>query len=75
MMDECVNRKYEDYSEEDNIFYTQIKQVSISSIIINGRRSNNPNQWASIGVLLATFEIIPNALIVGINLDSIDLML
>ena len=43
MIDECVNRKDGDYREEDNIFYTQIKQVSISStegevtIPINGR--------------------------------------
>ena len=32
MIDECANRKDGDYSEEDNIFYTRIKQVSISSI-------------------------------------------
>ena len=48
-----------DYSEEDNIFYTQVKQVSIVSkerdvtVAIDGE---------PIGVLPATFEIIPNAL-------------
>jgi diacylglycerol kinase family enzyme len=31
MLDETVNLKDGDYSEEDNIFYTQAKQVSIAS--------------------------------------------
>jgi diacylglycerol kinase (ATP) len=59
MIDEFVNMKDGDYSEEDNIFYTQVKQVSIASkerdvtVAIDGE---------PIGVLPATFEIIPNAL-------------
>jgi diacylglycerol kinase (ATP) len=59
MIDELVNMKDGDYSEEDNIFYTQVKQVSIASkerdvtVAIDGE---------PIGVLPATFEIIPNAL-------------
>lgn len=59
MIDELVNMKDGDYSEEDNIFYTQVKQVSIASkerdvtVAIDGE---------PIGVLSATFEIIPNAL-------------
>lgn len=59
MIDELVNMKEGDYSEEDNIFYTQVKQVSIASkerdvtVAIDGE---------PIGVLPATFEIIPNAL-------------
>jgi diacylglycerol kinase (ATP) len=31
MIDELVNMEDGNYSEEDNIFYTQIKQVSIAS--------------------------------------------
>lgn len=59
MIDELLNMKDGDYSEEDNIFYTQVKQVSIASkerdvtVAIDGE---------PIGVLPATFEIIPNAL-------------
>jgi diacylglycerol kinase (ATP) len=59
MIDELVNMKDGDYSEEDNIFYTQVKQVSITSkerdvtVAIDGE---------PIGILPATFEIIPNAL-------------
>lgn len=59
LLDELVNMKDSDYSEEDNIFYTQVKQVSIASkerdvtVTIDGE---------PIGVLPATFEIIPNAL-------------
>jgi diacylglycerol kinase (ATP) len=59
MIDEFVNMKDGDYSEEDNIFYTQVKQVSIASkerdvtVAIDGE---------PIGILPATFEIIPNAL-------------
>jgi len=59
MIDELVNMKEGDYSEEDNIFYTQVKQVSIASkerdvtVAIDGE---------PIGILPATFEIIPNAL-------------
>lgn len=59
MLDELVNMKDGDYTEQDNIFYTQAKQVSIASkerdvtVAIDGE---------PIGVLPATFEIIPNAL-------------
>lgn len=63
MIDEFVNMKDGDYSEEDNIFYTQVKQVSIASkerdvtVAIDGE---------PIGVLPATFEIMPNALTIRI---------
>lgn len=59
LLDELVNMKDGDYSEEGNIFYTQVKRVSISSkqrdvtVTIDGE---------PIGILPATFEIMPNAL-------------
>ncbi len=59
MLDELVNMKDGDYGEEDNIFYTQVKQVSIDSkerdvtVAIDGE---------PIGVLPARFEIMHNAL-------------
>ena len=59
MIDELVNMKDGDYSEEDNIFYTQVKQVSIVSM---ERDVTVAIDGEPIGVLPATFEIIPNAL-------------
>ena len=59
MIDELVNMKDGDYSEEDNIFYTQVKQVSIAS---KEREVTVAIDGEPIGVLPATFEIIPNAL-------------
>jgi diacylglycerol kinase (ATP) len=59
MLDELVNMKDGDYSEEDKIFYRQVKKVSLASkerdvtVTIDGE---------PIGVLPATFEIMPRAL-------------
>lgn len=52
-----------DYSDEDNIFYAQVKQVSIASkerditVAIDGE---------PIGISPATFEIMPNSLTIRI---------
>jgi diacylglycerol kinase (ATP) len=59
MIDELVNMKDGDYSEEDNIFYTQVKQVSIAS---KERDVTVSIDGEPIGILPATFEILPNAL-------------
>ena len=59
MLDELVNMKDGDYSEEDKIFYRQVQKVSLGSkerdvtVTIDGE---------PIGILPATFEIMPNAL-------------
>lgn len=59
MIDEFVNMKEDDYSEEDNIFYTQAKQVSIAS---KERDITVAVDGEPVGILPATFEIIPNSL-------------
>jgi diacylglycerol kinase (ATP) len=59
MIDELINMKDGDYSEEDNIFYTQVRQVSIAS---NERDVTVSIDGEPIGILPATFEIIPAAL-------------
>lgn len=61
MLDELVSMKEGDYSEEDNIFYTQMKKVSLSS---KERDVTVTVDGEPIGILPATFEIIPNALTV-----------
>lgn len=59
MLDELVNMKDGDYSDEDKIFYLQVRKVSLASkerdvtVTIDGE---------PIGVLPATFEIMPRAL-------------
>lgn len=59
MLDELINLKDGDYSEEDNIYYRQVRKVSIASkerdvtVTIDGE---------PIGILPATFEIMPQAL-------------
>ena len=59
MLDELVNMKDGDYSDEDKIFYRQVRKVSLASkerdvtVTIDGE---------PIGVLPATFEIMPRAL-------------
>jgi diacylglycerol kinase family enzyme len=59
MLDELVNMKDGDYSEEDKVFYRQVKKVSLASkerdvtVTIDGE---------PIGILPATFEIMPSAL-------------
>lgn len=59
MIDELINMKDGDYSEEDNIFYTQVRQVSIAS---KERDVTVSIDGEPIGILPATFEIIPDAL-------------
>jgi diacylglycerol kinase (ATP) len=59
MLDELVKMKDGDYSEEDKVFYRQVKKVSLASkerdvtVTIDGE---------PIGILPATFEVMPNAL-------------
>jgi YegS/Rv2252/BmrU family lipid kinase len=59
LLDELVSLKQGDYSNEDNIFYTQARKISMISkerdvtVTIDGE---------PIGILPATFEIIPKAL-------------
>jgi diacylglycerol kinase family enzyme len=59
LLDELVNMKDSDYSEEDKIFYTQVKRSSISS---KERNVTVTDDGEPIGILPATFEIMPNAL-------------
>jgi diacylglycerol kinase family enzyme len=59
LLDELVNMKDSDYSEEDKIFYTQVKRISISS---KERNVTVTDDGEPIGILPATFEIMPNAL-------------
>ena len=59
LLDELVNMKDSDYSEEDKIFYTQVKRISISS---KERNVTLTADGEPIGILPATFEIMPNAL-------------
>ena len=59
MLDELVNMKDGEYADEDKVFYRQVKKVSLASkerdvtVTIDGE---------PVGILPATFEIIPNAL-------------
>lgn len=59
MLDELVNMKDGNYSQEDKIYYRQVRKVSLVSkerdvtVMIDGK---------PIGILPATFEVIPNAL-------------
>jgi diacylglycerol kinase family enzyme len=59
LLDELVNMKDSDYSGEDKIFYTQVKRISISS---NERDVTVTADGEPIGILPATFEIMPKAL-------------
>ena len=59
MIDVFVNMEDGDYNEEDNILYTQVKQVSITS---TERGVTVTVDGEPISILHATFEIIPNAL-------------
>ncbi len=52
-----------DYRDEDNIFYAQVKQVSIGS---KERDITVAIDAEPIGISPATFEIIPNALTIRI---------
>jgi len=61
MIDELFNMKDGDYNEEDKIVYRHVRKVSLTSkerdvtVTIDGE---------PIGILPATFEVIPHALTV-----------
>jgi len=58
-LDELVSMKEGDYGNDDNIFYTQARKISIKS----GERDVTVTiDGEPIGILPATFEIIPSAL-------------
>jgi len=61
MVDELINMRDGDYKEEDNIIYKQVKKVIITS---KERDVTVTVDGEPIGVLPATFEVIPNALTV-----------
>ncbi len=62
MIDEVLNMKDGDYEEEDNIIYRQVKKVVITS---KERDVTVTVDGEPIGVLPATFEVIPHALTVS----------
>src|ERR687893_324067 len=59
MIDELINMKDGDYSEEDNIIYRQVRKVTITS---KERDVTVTVDGEPIGILPATFEVIPQAL-------------
>ena len=59
MIDELINMKDGDYKEEDNIIYRQVRQVTITS---KERDVTVTVDGEPIGILPATFEVIPQAL-------------
>src|ERR687896_1219035 len=59
MIDELINMKDGDYKEEDNIMYRQVKKVSLTS---KERDVTVTVDGEPIGILPATFEVIPQAL-------------
>jgi diacylglycerol kinase (ATP) len=59
MIDELLNMKDGDYKEEDNIIYRQVKKVVITS---KEREVAVTVDGEPIGILPATFEVIPHAL-------------
>src|ERR687898_346400 len=59
MIDELINMKDGDYKEEDNIMYRQVKKVSLTS---KERDVTVTVDGEPIGILPATFEVIPHAL-------------
>src|ERR671911_502365 len=61
MIDELLNMKDGDYKEEDNIIYRQVRKVSLTS---KERDVTVTVDGEPIGILPATFEVIPNALTV-----------
>jgi diacylglycerol kinase (ATP) len=61
MIDELINMKDGDYKEEDNIVYRQVRKVSLTS---KERDVTVTVDGEPIGILPATFEVIPNALTV-----------
>jgi diacylglycerol kinase (ATP) len=61
MIDDLINMKDGDYKEEDNIVYRQVRKVSLTS---KERDVTVTVDGEPIGILPATFEVIPNALTV-----------
>jgi diacylglycerol kinase (ATP) len=61
MIDELINMKDGDYKEEDNIAYWHVKKVSLIS---KERDVTVTVDGEPIGILPATFEVIPHALTV-----------
>jgi diacylglycerol kinase (ATP) len=61
MIDELINMKDGDYKEEDNILYRQVRKVSITS---KERDVTVTADGEPIGILPATFEVIPHGLTV-----------
>ena len=61
MIDELINMKDGDYKEEDNIIYRQVRKVTITS---KERDVTVTVDGEPIGVLPATFEVIPHTLTV-----------
>src|ERR687891_1495712 len=61
MIDELINMKDGDYKEEDKIVYRQVRKVSLTS---KERDVNVTVDGEPIGILPATFEVIPHALTV-----------
>jgi len=59
MIDELLNMKDGDYKEEDNIIYRQVRKVTITS---KERDVTVTVDGEPIGILPATFEVIPQAL-------------
>jgi YegS/Rv2252/BmrU family lipid kinase len=59
MIDELINMKDGDYKEEDNIIYRQVRKVTITS---KERDVTVTVDGEPIGILPATFEVIPQAL-------------
>ena len=59
MIDELINMKDGDYKEEDNIIYRQVRKVAIKS---KERDVTVTVDGEPIGILPATFEVIPQAL-------------
>jgi diacylglycerol kinase family enzyme len=59
VLDELVNMKEGDYSEEDKVFYYQARKVTIKS---KERNVTVTVDGEPIGMLPATFEVLPNAL-------------
>jgi diacylglycerol kinase (ATP) len=61
MIDELISMKDGDYKEEDNVLYRQVRKVSLTS---KERDVTVTVDGEPIGILPATFEVIPNALTV-----------
>ncbi len=59
MIDELINMKDGDYKEEENIIYRQVRKVTITS---KERDVTVTVDGEPIGILPATFEVIPQAL-------------